>query len=67
MGGAVENGDAFATRRQTAGSQAGRLPVSLVASGRPFGPDDRMATAEMAGYAYDQMDQARTELNAISN
>jgi hypothetical protein len=28
---------------------------------------EAMTTAEMATYAYDQIDQARTELNAVSN
>jgi hypothetical protein len=28
---------------------------------------ETMTTAEMVTYAYDQIDQARTELNAISN
>ena len=28
---------------------------------------ERMSTAAMVNYAYDQIDQARTELNAVSN
>jgi hypothetical protein len=28
--------------------------------------DETMTTAAMATYAYDQIDQARTELNAVS-
>ena len=28
---------------------------------------EAMSTAEMVTYAYDQIDQARTDLNAVSN